>query len=143
MKRLRNLLHDSSKDRRHKNNILNIQVTILAWLLECIGFCATLLGAIILGQKNTIVTKSLQIFSHFTLFTLLPCVYLLNSSAYRFRIVESNRYQTLLKHFNCQYEPDDKEDAAIEIPPEIGDDAIQDEEDVVESKNVDEQDHSI
>ena len=103
MVRLRQLLADSSKARRHRRNILNIQITILAWLVEFFGFFTIFLGSFILGHQNSIITMSLQTLTDFLYFIILPCILLINDPDFKTNIVESSCYTKLLNLFHCQY----------------------------------------
>ena len=108
--RLRKLLPDSTKQGRHRRNILNIQITILAWVVECCGFFFIILGTFILGHQNPLVTHCLQAVSYVVLFTALPCIYLINDSERKVNIIESIWYQKILTLFNWQYVANDDED---------------------------------
>jgi len=96
------LLSKSSKARRHRRNLLNIQITTLAWLVEFLGFYTFLIGSFVLGHTNTSVTFVLQILSAILNFILLPCIFLISSSQFKGMIVESNWYLALVDRFNPQ-----------------------------------------
>ena len=102
MKRLKKLLPDSTKRRRCRQNVLNIQIAILGWLVELLGFLVSALGVFILGHENPIITMTLQTFSMIFYAILVPCTLLINSSDFKDQIVESHWYLTLLKIVRCQ-----------------------------------------
>ena len=104
MFRMRNLLTDSTKARRHRSNILNIHITILTWVVEFIGFFGIVLGSVILGHGNAIVTFSLQSFSMFLYFVILPYIFLINETAHlKLVIVDNYWYIKFINMFNFQY----------------------------------------
>ena len=102
MKRLRKLLDKSSKVRRWQRNLLNMQMTILAWMAEFLGFFVIFLGSFILGHENIVVTLSLQILTTLIIFILCPSVYLMNSSKVKDMILENHYYITMINKFNCR-----------------------------------------
>ena len=102
MQRLKKLLPESAKRRRGRQNVLNIQIAILGWLVELLGFLVSALGVFILGHENPIITMTLQTFSMIFYAILVPCTLLINSSDFKDQIVESHWYLTLLKIFRCQ-----------------------------------------
>ena len=102
MIRLKKLLPESAKRRRCRQNVLNIQIAILGWLVELLGFLVSALGVFILGHENPIITMTLQTFSMIFYAILVPCTLLINSSDFKDQIVESDWYLTLLKMIRCQ-----------------------------------------
>ena len=107
MKRLRKLLSKSSKARRRRQHLLNIQITILAWLAEFLGFFIIFLGSFILGHENAVVTLSLQTLTMIILFIACPSVYLINSSKMKNYIVDSQFYVKFVSKWGCWYKTDD------------------------------------
>ena len=103
MVKLRKLLSSTSRSRRHRKNILNIQITILAWLVEFIGFLLVFLGSFILKRKDSIVTLSMQTFTFFVYFVIVPSVFLVNDPYIKGVIVESRWYIKLLNL--CSLDP--------------------------------------
>ena len=99
MIRLKNLLSDSSKTRRSRRNVLNIQITILGWLVEVLGFAIILVGTAIVGHGNAVVTMALQAFSMLFNAILLPSTMLVNSLEVKNAIVESRWYITFIDQF--------------------------------------------
>ena len=102
MVRLHNLLSVSSKARRHRRNILNIQITILAWLVEFFGFFTIFLGSFILGHENSIITLTLQTLTLLIYFIIIPCTFWISDSHLKAIIAESNWYLAFINMFNCQ-----------------------------------------
>ena len=119
MVKLRNLLSSTSRSRRNRKNILNIQITILAWLVEFTGFLLVFLGSFIFRGKDSIVTGSMQTFTFFVYFVMVPSVFLVNDPYIKGIIIESSWYIRLLDMFRLepefeQYDEDDED----EIPQE-------------------------
>ena len=102
MKRLRKQLDESTKDRRHRRVLLNIQITTLTWLIEFSGFFCTVLGGFILGHENDTVTFILQTLSLIFFFIIQPCAIWINDSSLKGTILESEWYSSFLGYFNCQ-----------------------------------------
>ena len=97
MRKLKRLLSDSSKAIRHRRNILNILIQILAWLVELVGFLTIFLGSFIFGHKNSVVTQSLQTLTLLFYFVILPTTFLINGYDFKNAIAESRWYPTLVK----------------------------------------------
>ena len=96
-------LNDANKARGHRRNMLNIQITFLAWLFETIGFFILFLGQFILGHENNIVIFSMQTLSVMIYFNILPSILILNDTNFKNVIVDSQWYDHFLKGFGCQY----------------------------------------
>ena len=113
MFRLRKLMAESTKDRRNRCNILNIQIAILAWLVEFIGFLGIVLGSVILGHGDLLVTFSLQTFSMSIYFIILPYIYLINEqSNLKSTIADSNFYLKFTERF---YQPIWKKEYKVQM----------------------------
>ena len=125
MKRLRKQLDESTKDRRHRRVLLNIQITTLTWLIEFLGFFCTVLGGFILGHENDTVTFILQTLSLIFFFIIQPCAIWINDSTLKGTILESEWYSSFLGYFNCQVRP--PEDQNEENENEDRDEAINNE----------------
>ena len=129
MVRLRKLLADSSKSRRHRRNLINIQITILSWLIEFFGFLTIFGGSFIIGHKNSVVTLSLQTLTNVVYFIILPSLILFNDSNFKTNVAESRWYSTFLNIFNWQYihqndADDDNEDVNVQIVEEDGNENV-------------------
>ena len=112
MVKLRKLLSSTSRSRRNRKNILNIQITILAWLVEFVGFLLVFLGSFILRRKSSIITGSMQTFTFFVYFVIVPSVFLVNDPYIKGVIIESSWYIRLLDLFSLdsKYEDEDTEE---------------------------------
>ena len=103
MIKLKKLLTTSSKARRHRRKILNVQITFLAWLVESIGFLVIFLGTFILGHENNIFNFFMQTITLIIYFILLPFVFLLNDFDIKSTIADSHTYEKILNMFHCNY----------------------------------------
>ena len=102
MKKLKKLLSDQRKDIRHRRHMINLHIAVLGWLVELSGFFLVILGSFILGHGNVTITLTLQTFTMFMMFNILPCVYLINDESMKIRIAESRYYFNFLKIFNIE-----------------------------------------
>ena len=113
MVKLRNLLDDSAKARRHHKNLLNVQVTFLAWFAESMGFLIIFLGTFVLGHENNFVNFCMQTLTLVVYFNILPCVFLIkDSSELKIDILDSSWYDNILGMFCCRYNK--KEDGVVQ-----------------------------
>ena len=103
MIKLKKLLSNSSKARRHRRKILNVQITFLAWLVESIGFLVIFLGTFILGHENNIFNFCMQTLTLIIYFILLPLVFLINDFDIKSTIADSHTYERILNMFHCNY----------------------------------------
>ena len=109
MKRFKKTLSAFSKSRRHRRNLLNIMVTVLAWLVEMFGFLLVLIGTHILGHQNHFVNLLLQTLTNLFYFVLVPSFLLINDTDMKGRFAESDWYDKFLSKINCQYIEHDKD----------------------------------
>ena len=108
MVKLTNLLDDSAKARRHHKNLLNVQVTFLAWFAESMGFLIIFLGTFVLGHENNVVNFCMQTLTLVVYFNILPCVFLIkDSSELKINILDSSWYDKILNMFCCHYNKKD------------------------------------
>ena len=114
MKGLRNLLSESSKSRRRRRNLLNIQITMLAWLVEVFGFVVVFVGSFILGHKNNITIFFLQAITILFYTVITPSMYLINGAEFKSIIIESTWYQAFLRRFSLMYSGTEEESCQSE-----------------------------
>ena len=103
MKQLRKLLTNSSKARRHRRKVLNVQVTFLAWLVESVGFIVVFLGTFVLGHESNVFNFFMQTLTLVIYMNILPAVLLLNDYDTKTSIADSHWYEKILNMFNCNY----------------------------------------
>ena len=92
MLKLKNLLSDTNRALRHQRNVLNLLITMLAWMVELFGGLTLVLGSFIFGHGNSIVTLSLQTLSLLFYFVILPCTFLINVDKWKEAILENKCY---------------------------------------------------
>ena len=92
MKNLKKLLSDPAKAKRQRRINLNIQITILSWLVEFLSFFVIFLGTFILGNRNSKVTLAMQTLTAFCYFLVVPSMYLVNSNNFKTVVLESKIY---------------------------------------------------
>ena len=102
MKTLKKTLSKSAQARRIRRSSLNIQIAILAWLVEFFGFFTIFLGSFLLGHDNSIVTLTLQTLSLLFYYVFTPSTLLLNSSHLKATVTDSEWYVKFHKMFYRQ-----------------------------------------
>ena len=117
MKRLKKLLSESSKTRRNRNTALNLQITVLGWLVEVFGFLTCVIGVYVLGHENSIVTMTLHTLAMIIYTIFLPCSVLINSAEVKEYIAESPGYAKFISKFGWKSKPIVKTDCE-KIPEE-------------------------
>ena len=100
MFKMRKLLSDSSRTYRHRRNVLNILITMLAWLVEFIGGLTVFLGSFVFGHGNSVITLTLQTLSLVFYFDILPCTFLINEEEWKVTMLDSHWYTQFIKVFN-------------------------------------------
>ena len=90
------------RSRRNRRHIVNIQITILAWLTESLAFLLIFLGSFILKNQNIVVTLIMQTLTFFCYFVLLPSILLINDSDKKGYIIESKWYASFLSIFHWE-----------------------------------------
>ena len=116
MIKLKKLLSDDSKNRRSRRNVLSIQITILGWLVELVGYLTLVVGAHILGHGNNTVTMTLQCITVLFYAIFLPFSVLVNTSEFKEKIADSQKYLTLTTMIGCKpkiYSDEGRKDVEI------------------------------
>ena len=101
MLKFRKLLSDSSRTYRHRRNVLNIMITMLAWLVEFIGGLTIFLGSFVFGHGNSVITLTLQTLSLVFYFVILPCTFLINEEEWKILMLDNYWYAQFIKMFDC------------------------------------------
>ena len=99
MEKLKKLLSDSKRARRNRRNTLNIQITILGWSVEFLGFLMVFLGTVIIGHEDSMTTLCLQTMTLIVYFIALPSTVLLNGNDVKDQIVDSIFYISFINLF--------------------------------------------
>ena len=97
MRKIKSLLSETNRALRHQRNILNLLITMLAWLVELFGGLTLVLGSFIFGHGNSIVTLFLQTLSLLFYFVVLPSTFLFNVDEWKEAILESRWYPRFIK----------------------------------------------
>ena len=113
MAKLSKLLAKSSKIRRNRRILLNIQITIIAWSVEVIAaFIAAMIFLTPYGENKEAI---LGLISDVMYLIILPSIYLINSHDFKNEIVGSKLYLTFADRFFFRF--------VNEIVPDAEDDA--------------------
>ena len=99
MSNLKRLLNETSKARRHRRKNLNIQITILGWSVEFIGFLMAFIGSFVVGHEDSVTTLWLQTLTLTIYFIVLPSTILLNGSKLKDKIVDNDFYISISNLF--------------------------------------------
>ena len=102
VKRLKTLLSEKSKFRRNRNITLNLQITVLGWLVEAFGFLTCVIGVYILGHGNSVVTMTLHTLAMMIYAIFLPCSILINSEDAKEYIFASKWYSSFINKFGSE-----------------------------------------
>ena len=100
MLKLKKLLSDASRTYRHRRNVLNIMITMLAWLVEFIGGLTIFLGSFVLGHGNSVITLTLQTLTVVFYFDILPCTFLINEEEWKISMLDNYWYTQFIKVFD-------------------------------------------
>ena len=97
MRKLKSLLSETNRALRHQRNILNLLITMLAWLVELFGGLTLVLGSFIFGHGNSIVTLFLQTLSLLFYFVVLPSTFLFNVDEWKEAILQNKWYLQFIR----------------------------------------------
>ena len=97
MLKLRKLLSDTDRTYRHHRNVLNILITMLAWMVEFVGALTIFLGSFVFGHGNNVITLTLQTLTLFFYFDILPCTFLINEDEWKLAMVDNYWYTQFIK----------------------------------------------
>ena len=86
---MKNILPDSSLQRRRRVNNVNMKTTFICWLVEFAGSFLCIFGPFITGHRN-VGWGIIQVLILMVYFILLPCTYLMNSSETKNKIADFN-----------------------------------------------------
>ena len=100
MLKFKKLLSDASRTYRHQRNVLNIMITMLAWLVEFIGGLTIFLGSFVFGHGNSVITLTLQTLTLVFYFDILPCTFLINGEEWKISMLDNYWYTQFIKVFD-------------------------------------------
>ena len=101
MSKLSKLLAKSSKIRRNRRILLNIQITIIAWLVEVFAavIAAIMMHAPYESNNREFYTAILEQITDLLYFIILPSIYLINSHDFKTTILDSKLYLAFTNKF--------------------------------------------
>ena len=97
MENLKNLLGKSSKIKRNRRVLLNIQVQVLAWLMEFLAAVVTII--MLFFPFSKLATMLASHFAALGFFVLVPSTYLLNSDHFKTSMIQNNWYLAFTRIF--------------------------------------------
>ena len=97
MENLKNLLVKSSKIKRNRRVLLNIQVQILAWMMEFLAAVVTIIMLFFPFAK--LATMLASHFAALGFFVLVPSIYLLNSDHFKTSMIQNSWYLAFTRIF--------------------------------------------
>ena len=98
MRNLRKLLSTSSKIRRNRQRLLNLQIQIFVWLIEFFSgliFCIWLL----VPRHKDILDNVVHLFSTTIYYVIIPSIYTINNDDFKSSILENNLYITFTNKY--------------------------------------------
>ena len=98
-KNLDKLLSEKSKIKRRKLNEVNIKVTFVVWLTECVGSLILIFGSTVFAHGQ-VGTGTAYIVVMVFYFVLLPFLYLVNDSDVKYTIAEDSWFRAIRGIFN-------------------------------------------
>ena len=97
-KNLKDSLSDRSRRRRKRQYNVSVKVTFMFWLVETIGCLCIVVGTLIIGKKNIILTSIMQSITYLSFAVLVPLTYLLSFSDIKEKITDAD-WSTALRDF--------------------------------------------
>ena len=97
MTKLKKLLANSSKIRRNRRRLLNLQIQIFAWLVE---FFSGLIFLIVVSvPRHSISTNVVGLYNNFIYWVFIPCIYLMNNDDFKSWVTENHLYIAFTNRF--------------------------------------------
>ena len=87
-------------NRRTKICQINIKVNFISWIVEFLGCMTIALNFLVIGSKNNELTGLLKILTMLVFIVILPCTFLVNSSAGINTIVDHSWVNAISRLFN-------------------------------------------
>ena len=111
----RHLLNDMSKkvlserfiNRRAKICQINIKVNFISWVVEFLGCMTMALNFLVIGTKNNELAGFVKTITMLVFFVILPCTFLVNSSAGINTIVDDSWFNAMSRLINPVQELED------------------------------------
>ena len=97
MTKLKKILVKSSKIRRNRRRLLNLQIQIFAWLVE---FFSGLIFVVAVSQpRDTISTDVVGLYTIFIYWLAIPGIYLMNNDDFKSKVTENQLYIEFTNRF--------------------------------------------
>ena len=97
MTKLKKLLATSSKIRRNRRRLLNLQIQIFAWLVEL--FSGLIFFIAISVPMHSISTDAVNLYMNFIYWVAIPGIYLINNDDLKSWLTENHLYITFSNRF--------------------------------------------
>ena len=97
MTRLKKLLNTSSKIRRNRRKLLNLQIQIFAWLVE---FISGLIFLIVVSvPRHSISANVVGVYMNFIYWVAIPGIYSMNNDDFKSWVTENHSYIAFTNRF--------------------------------------------
>ena len=97
MTKLKKLLANSSKIRRNRRKLLNLQIQIFAWLVESLSGLIFLI--VVSVPRHSISANVVDVFMNFTYWVAIPGIYLMNNDDFKSKVTENQLYIEFTNRF--------------------------------------------
>ena len=97
MTNLKKLLSTSSKIRRNRRKLLNLQIQIFAWLVELSSGLIFLIAISV--PMHTISTDAVALYMNFIYWVAIPGIYLMNNNDLKSWVMENHLYIEFTNRF--------------------------------------------
>ena len=97
MSKLKELLTTSSKIRRNRRKLLNLQIQIFAWLVELSSGLIFLIAISV--PMHTISTDVVGLYMNFIYWVAIPAIYLMNNNDLKSWVTENHLYIKFTNRF--------------------------------------------
>ena len=94
------VLSERFTNRRAKICKINIKVNFISWIVEFLGCMTIALNFLVVGSKNNAIQGLLMILTMLVFILILPCTFLVNSSAGINAIVDHSWFVAISRLFN-------------------------------------------
>ena len=97
MTNLKKLLSNSSKIRRNRRKLLNLQIQVFAWLVELSSGLIFLIAISV--PMHTISTDAVALYMNFIYWVAIPGIYLMNNNDLKSWVTENHLYIEFTNRF--------------------------------------------
>ena len=97
MTKLKKVLATSSKIRRNRRKLLNLQIQIFAWLVEF--FSGLIILIVVSVPRHSISANVVDVYMNFTYWVAIPGIYLMNNDDFKSWVTENHSYIAFTNRF--------------------------------------------